>query len=544
MKAYSLLAILLSLAATSKAAIDSSLPVAPTNIFETAVSVTPETKIDTLVNGQLKKLGVAPMLCSDEVFVRRIYLDVIGTLPSADEARTFLRDERLEKRRLLIDQLLARSEFADYWAMKWCDILRVKAEFPVNLWPNAAQAYHHWIKVSLRENMPYDQFVRELLTANGSNFRVGPVNFYRAVQNKTPEGIAAAVALTFMGTRVEAWTDKDQLPGMAAFFSQLSYKPTREWKEEIVYWDPNKEVQDATNAPPVRLYTTFRLPDGKRIKKIPEDKDPRELFADWLITEKNPWFTMVLVNRQWGWLLGRGIIHEVDDIRPDNPPCNPKLLAYLQKEFVNSRYDMKELMRLILNSRTYQTSSIVPRCAQPEKIEANFGFYPLRRLDAEVLIDAINRVTETSDLYTSAIPEPFTFIPENTPAIALPDGSITSSFLELFGRSARATGQATERVNKISPTQKMHLLNSGHIQRKITTSPKIKKLLTGNAKKDTERFSEILDEIYLMTLSRYPTPEERETTRAYVKKGGAKGSDVWYDVIWALINSDEFLFRH
>jgi hypothetical protein len=543
MKAYSLLVFALSLAVTPTAAADASLPVTPTNIFETVVSVTPETKIDTLVGAQLKKLGVVPRLCSDEVFLRRAYLDVIGTLPTADEARTFLRDQRPEKRRLLIDHLLARPEFADYWAMKWCDVLRVKAEFPVNLWPNAAQAYHHWIKVSLRENKPYDQFVREMLTANGSNFRVGPVNFYRAVQNKTPEGIAAAVALTFMGTRVESWKDKDQLPGMAAFFSQLSYKPTREWKEEIVYWDPNKAFHEATNTT-LSLPQKFILPDGKRIKKIPEDKDPREFFADWLITEKNPWFTTVLVNRQWGWLLGRGIIHEIDDIRPDNPPSNPKLLAYLQKEFVNSRYDMKELMRLILNSQTYQTSSIMPRCAQHEHVEAHFGVYPLRRLDAEVLIDAINRVTETSDLYTSAIPEPFTFIPENTPAIALPDGSITSSFLELFGRSARATGQTDERVNKISPTQKMHLLNSGHIQRKITTSPKIKKLLTGNAKKDTERFSDILDEIYLMTLSRDPTPEERETTRAYVKKGGAKGSDVWYDVIWAVINSDEFLFRH
>jgi hypothetical protein len=520
----------------------SSLP-ATTNFFEISPASIPETKIDTLVNAQLVKLGVSPLLCSDEVFVRRIYLDVIGTLPRADEVRTFLRDDRPEKRRLLIDQLLARPECVDYWAMKWCDILRVKAEFPVNLWPNAAQAYHHWIKVSLRENKPYDQFVREMLTANGSNFRVGPVNFYRAVQNKTPEGIAAAVALIFMGTRVETWKGTDKLQGMASFFSQLSYKPTREWKEEIVYWDPNKAFHEATNTT-ARVEPKFIFPDGKRIKKLPDDQDPRELFADWLITEENPWFTTVCVNRQWAWLLGRGIIHEVDDLRPDNPPSNPKLLTFLQKEFIKSRYDMKELMRLILNSRTYQTSSRIPHAKHPERVEAQFGFYPLRRLDAEVLIDAINSVTETSDLYTSAIPEPFTFIPENTPAIALPDGSITSSFLELFGRSPRATGQADERVNKISPTQKMHLLNSGHIQRKITTSPKIKKLLTGNAKKDTERFSEILDEIYLMTLSRYPTPEECETTRAYVKKGGAKGSDVWYDVIWALINSDEFLFRH
>jgi hypothetical protein len=184
---------------------------------------------------------------------------VIGTLPTADEARTFLRDQRPEKRRLLIDHLLSRPEFADYWAMKWCDVLRVKAEFPVNLWPNAAQAYHHWIKVSLRENKPYDRFVREMLTASGSNFRVGPVNFYRAVQNKTPEGIAAAAALTFMGTRVESWKDKEKLQGMAAFFSQLSYKPTREWKEEIVYWEPDKSFREAM-ANGLKRSLTIKIP--------------------------------------------------------------------------------------------------------------------------------------------------------------------------------------------------------------------------------------------------------------------------------------------
>jgi Protein of unknown function (DUF1553)/Protein of unknown function (DUF1549) len=544
MKAYCGLLLILSLATTALTASEPVLQLGPTNCFEAALSVTPETKLDTLVAQQLVRLKVAPVLCSDEVFVRRVYLDVIGTLPTAEEARSFLKDPSPEKRTLLIDRLLDRPEYADYWAMKWCDILRVKAEFPVNLWPNAAQAYHHWVTVSMRDNKPYDQFVREMLTSNGSNFRVGPVNFYRAVQNKTPEGIAAAVALTFMGTRVETWKNKDQLPGMAAFFSQLSYKPTREWKEEIVFWDPNKEFQDITNSVPARTYKTFLLPDGKRIRKLPEDTDPREVFADWLITEKNPWFSTVVVNRLWAWLMGRGIIHEVDDMRPDNPPSNPKLLAYLRKELVDNHYDMKKVIRLILVSRTYQTSSRMPTCKEPAKVEANFGVYPLRRLEAEVLIDAINKVTETTDFYTSAIPEPFTFIPDNKPAIALPDGSITSSFLELFGRSARATGQADERVNKISPTQKMHLLNSGHIQRKLTTSPRIKKLLPANSKKNTERFAEILDEIYLMTLSRFPTPEEREIVHDYFKKGAVKGNDAWLDLIWALINSDEFLYRH
>lgn len=529
-------------------------PAAATNIFEAIGFPTPESKIDKLIGKQLSKLGVKPVLCSDAVFVRRVYLDVLGTLPTASEARAFIEDPDKNKRIALVDRLLERTEYADYWAMKWSDILRVKAEFPVNLWPNAAQAYHHWIKVSLRDNKPYDQFVREMLTANGSNFRVGPVNFYRAVQNKTPEGIAAAVALTFMGTRAESWKNKDYLPGMSVFFSQISYKPTREWKEEIVYWDPDKEVTDAIKATeqaaidaPQATNALVKIaifPNGKKLKKLPADQDPREIFADWLIDEDNPWFTTIIVNRIWGWVMGRGIIHETDDIRPDNPPSNPKLLDYLREEFADSHYDMKHLLRLILTSRAYQFSSIIPASDAPEKVEAQFGVYPLRRLDAEVLIDAINTVTGTTDLYTSAIPEPFTFIPENKPAIALPDGSITSAFLELFGKPARATGQDNERINKPMATQKMHLLNSGHIQGKLVSSPNIQRILKTLSIKNKDMTQEILEEFYLTILSRYPTPDELENVQAYIKTGVVKENDAWIDVVWALINNEEFLYRH
>ncbi len=553
MRPYSVL-IMLALEVFGNLAAQQPVPIpVTTNIFETADRATPMTQIDRLVEKQLSKLGVKPLLCSDQVFVRRVYLDVIGTLPTASEARDFIQDRDANKRIALVDRLLERPEFPDYWAMKWSDILRVKAEFPVNLWPNAAQAYHHWIKTSLRDNKKYDQFVREMLTANGSNFRVGPVNFYRAVQNKTPEGIAAAVALTFMGTRAESWKKRDYLQGMSVFFSQISYKPTREWKEEIVYWDPDKEFNAAvTNAiaqgaivkPDTRVPMLARFPDGTQLKKMPIDKDPREVFADWLINKDNPWFSAIGVNRLWGWIMGRGIIHETDDIRPDNPPSNPKLMDYLQKEFVNSHYDMKYMMRLILTSQTYQFSSIIPKSSAPEKVEAHFGFYPLRRLDAEVLIDAINKVTGTSDLYTSAIPEPFTFIPDNKPAIALPDGSITSAFLELFGRPARATGQDNERVNKPMPTQKMHLLNSGHIQRKLEASPTIKRILKDGILKNKEKNHEILDELYLTILSRFPTEDEFMNVQTYIKTGVVKGNDIWIDMAWALINSEEFLHRH
>ncbi len=549
---------------------------ASANIYEASEWTTPETAIDKQVFSRLAALGVRPAPCSDAVFVRRAFLDVLGVLPTGLEARGFIEDKDPNKRIALIDKLLRREEYADYWAMKWSDLLRVKAEFPVNLWPNAAQAYHRWIVESMRDNKPYDRFVREMLTSNGSNFRVGPVNFYRAIQSRTPEGIAGAVALTFMGSRAEQWPS-NMLAAVSVFFSEVSYKPSREWKEEIVFWDPNVDLTRATNAalaaaaaaavtnvpaakgasnavakatnaapavvappslPAPRGPRVAIFPDGTRVT-LPPDRDPREIFAAWLITPDNPWFTRCIVNRAWYWLMGRGIIHEPDDIRNGNPPSNPILLAHLQREFVAGGYDMRRLFRLILTSRTYQISSVLPKVKNMAAVEANFGFYPIRQLEAEVLIDAINGITRTSDLYTSPIPEPFTFIPENKPAVALPDGSITSAFLELFGRPARATGQENERVNRASPSQRMHMLNSSHIQRKFEDSPVLKAIM------ESRRSSkQITEELYLAMLSRLPTEAEVKAVESYGKKGVTRGREAWIDLVWALINTDEFRYRH
>lgn len=517
-------------------------------IFESSGAVTPQGQIDKLVLARLSPLGIQPALCSDAVFVRRVYLDVIGTLPTAKEAREFIEDpDTKNKRRLLIDRLLERDEFADSCALKWGDILRIKAEFPVNLWPNAAQAYYRYVRASIAANKPYDKFARELLTSSGSNFRVGSVNFYRAIQNRNPEGIATAVALTFMGVRADKWPT-NQLAGMASFFAQIGYKPTREWKEEVVFWDPLNSSAQVTNTAPAdsTLLPTScapemaTFPNGKQIK-LPPDRDPREVFVGWLITPKNPWFTRNIANRLWSWLLGRGIIHEPDDIRDDNPPSNPALLAYLEKELIAGHYDLKRLYRLILNSKTYQFSS-VPQ-SNAAQAEANFGSYALRRLDAEVLIDAINKITGSSDLYTSAIPEPFTYIPADQPAIALADGSITSPFLALFGRSARATGMENERNNKVMPAQCLHLLNSSHIQRKLEQSTKLKAILDPSRKQP-----EIVEELYLTILSRFPTADEIKALGEYGKPGKSgvrvKTREDWIDITWALINSTEFLYRH
>ena len=553
-----------------------SLPDTAPNAFETPNSPVPASRLDKLVFAELARLKVHPVLCSDAVFVRRAYLDVLGALPTAKEAREFIEDpDTKNKRRLLIDRLLERPEFADYWAMRWGDILRIKAEFPVNLWPNAAQAYHRWVRASIAENKPYDQFARELLTSSGSNFRVGPVNFFRAVQNRTPEGIATAVALVFMGTRVGSWP-ADKLTGMSAFYSQIGYKPTSEWKEEDVFWDPLSASKTSGNSvpgrdaivpkpppppaagaapppppapepPPAKPPTEAVFPDGKKVK-LSGDRDPRELFANWLITPKNPWFSKAIANRGWFWLMGRGIIHEPDDIRPDNPPANPAVLAYLEKELIRSHYDLKAYYRLILNSQTYQLSSI-PR-TNAAKDTASFALYHLRRMDAEVLIDAINKITGTTDLYTSPIPEPFTYIPEDKPAVALPDGSITSPFLALFGRPARATGMENERDHKPLAAQSLYLLNSSNIFRKIDQGPTLKALFTSGRKTN-----EIVDELYLSILSRHPTPEEAKNAVEYTsfkapvrpgvnRAAAPKRREDWVDVAWSLINSTEFRYRH
>ena len=491
----------------------------------------PAGRIDELVFTQLRQLGIPPAPpCSDAVFVRRAYLDVIGTLPSPSEASSFLQGRSPAKRRVLIERLLERDEFADYWAMKWSDLLRIKAEFPINLWPHAAQGYHRWIRDALRRNLAYDRFARDLLTASGSNFRVPPVNFYRAMQNKEPEGIAQTVALTFMGERAEKWPH-DRLTGMAGFFSKVGYKYTSEWKEEIVFFDPGK-----TNGGGAHVDGPAIFPDGT-VAPPSAGQDPREVFADWLVSAKNPWFARNIVNRIWSWLLGRGIIHEPDDIRPDNPPANPELLAFLEQELVSSHYDLKHIYRLILTSQTYQLSAAATN--DTPEAQAQFAYYPLRRLEAEVLIDALNKVTGTTEQYTSAIPEPFTYVPENQRSIALPDGSISSPFLELFGRPPRDTGLESERNNRPTAAQELHLLNSSHLQRKLADSPRLRNLLESRASP-----REKANGLYLLILSRFPTEPEWNTVAAYSRSTQPRQEEALLDVAWALINSAEFLYRH
>ncbi len=500
--------------------------------FESISSPPPRGQLDRLVFDRLDELGIERAnLCSDAVFVRRAYLDTIGTLPTAEEARRFILKRERTKRRDLIDDLLDRDEFADYWAMKWSDVLRVKSEFPINLWPNAVQAYHRWIRTSIERNMPYDQFARELLTSNGSNFRVPQVNFYRAMESGEAESIAETVALVFLGQRTSGWPE-EKLEGMACFFAHLNAKSTSEWKEEIVFFDPFKTGEDGKTTLPSRAV----FPDGAEVSLV-KDQDPRTVFAEWLTGPDNPWFAKAAVNRIWYWLLGRGIIHEPDDMRPGNEPSHPELLAYLQRELIRSGYDVKHVYGLILNSSTYQLSSI-PQSEDPQA-EALFAYYPVRRLDAEVLTDALCQITGTTEEYWSPIPEPFSIIPDDQRSIALSDGSVTSSFLEMFGRPPRDTGLLSERNNRPTSSQRLHLLNSSHIRKKIELIPR-DLLGRGNRGKPTV----ILTELYLTVLSRFPTSEELETVRDYTVSGEVTQRDVPVDLAWALVNCAEFQYRH
>lgn len=516
--------LVISLATVTATAAPTATP-DPRSPFEAQAYTVPQSHLDGLILTKLAKenLSLAPP-CSDAVFVRRVFLDLIGTLPTAGEVTAFLDDATSDKRAKLIERLFQRSEFADYWSMRWCDLLRVKAEFPINLWPNPAQAYHRLLRNCVQSRLPVDRMARGLLTATGSNMRVPEANFFRAVQSRDPKALAAAASLAFMGVRQETWTPSE-MDALSACFSRVGYKATSEWKEEIVFFDQTKPA-------PAKALT---MPDGK-VLSISPDLDPRAAFADWLVSPENPWFARHFANRAWFWLFGRGIVHEPDDFRRDNPPSHPELLAYLARELSDHGFDLQHLLRLITNSRTYQQSSVSTGKPRSAGLFAN---YPMRRLDAEVLIDALCAVTATTESYSSPIPEPFTFLPEGTRAIALPDGSISSAFLELFGRPSRDSGLAAERNLNPSAAQRLHFLNSSHVRTKIEKSPLLRDALL----RDRPGANGGVTRLYLTILSRRPTPDEMRIFRDTIATA-ANRRDAVVDLTWSLLNTTEFLCRH
>jgi len=498
--------------------------------------------IDELVLARLKSLGILPSdLCTDAQFLRRVHLDVIGLPPTPAEARTFLASKDPKKRTKLIDALLQRDEYADFQALKWGDLLRIKSEFPSNLWPNGVQAYHRWVRNSIATNKPYDKFATELLTSSGSNFRHPASNYYRALRKRDAQGYAESTALVFMGARIscarchghptEAWT-LDDSQGMAAFFPQVRIKKTLEWKEEIVYRSPTTRLY----APTSRQRIAPRFLGGAEVK-LPDGADPRVAFAKWLTAPENPWFAKSISNRMWFWLFDRGIIHEVDDLRPTNPPTNPALLAYLESELVKSKYDLKHMYRLMLNSRTYQLSSM------PNASNVNdgvyFSHYPVKRLGAEQFLDTINAVTETYESYLSRVPEPYTRLPKGTRAVQVMDGSIDSPFLKLFGRPPRDTAYESDRCRETSMRQALYMINSSEMESRVSRSPRITRLLKAKATNEA-----VVEEIFLAALARFPNAKEKAASVKYLVDNKKNRTQALRDLMWALLNTKEFMFNH
>jgi hypothetical protein len=447
--------------------------------------------------------------CRDEVFLRRAYLTITGAIPSAQESAKFLDDKRPNKRELLINRLLNSELGLKYTQMRWGDILRIKSEFPSNLWPNGVQAYNRWIYEKLMQNVPYDKMVRELLLSSGSNFRDPAANFYRGFQKRSPKNFYANINLLFLGNR--NCTDNGYM-----CFSQVKFKSTKEWKEEIIYVDYRRELP----------WQQIRLADGT-ILKPRHDTDWREEYVNLLTSPKNRRFAEVMVNRMWFWVFGKGIVHEPDDWREDNLPSDPALLKELTDYFIAKKYDMRALMKRILMTKQFNAKMA------PE------GSYVPQRLPAEVIIDALSTVTGAWSTYSSRVPEPFTFYPPRTRATHLGDATVSSSELELFGKVSRDVSLESQRNNSITSRQLLYLMNSSVLERRIRKSGALQKIYLENPE-----LKQLADAITLRVLSRRATESEVALYQSYMEKNNLPLMEVAIDMVWMQINSNEFLYNH
>jgi hypothetical protein len=495
----------------------------------------PANFIDTHVFAKLKLLRIAPSdLADDATFVRRVFLDTIGLLPTPDEVRAFLADKRPDKRARLIDALLERPEYVDYWALKWADRLGCNQRF---VGFKGAYSYHRWIRDQIAANVPFDQFVRAIVTAKGSNFTNPPASFYRRLRN--PDEAAESVSQLFLGVRLqcarchnhvaERWTQDDYY-GFAAFFSQVRFKNGPQYvaqynKEETVYLRPGLEVVQprtgAVMAPKALLAPAAKIAPGQ---------DRREALADWLVAPDNPFFARAAVNRLWYHLMCRGIVDPVDDLRESNPPASAELLDALAADFVAHGFDTRRTIRTILNSRTYQLSS------KPSGSNADddryFSHALVRLVPAEALLDALSQA--------SGVPESLFHLPRGTRAVQIPDGEFTHPFLRTFGQPPRSVACECERGTDSTLEQALQVLGGRTIHAKLTAPDnRIGLLLKSGA---TDRA--IVDELFLATLGRYPDPPERALAESRVAARRDDRRRGFEDLLWSLFNHPEFLFQH
>jgi hypothetical protein len=514
---------------------DAIIPL-PGNVPADRYNTLPRTNfIDGLVWEKLRKLGLTPSApVDDATYLRRASIDVIGRLPTPEEVRAFLADSSPDKRARLVDRLLDRPEYADHWANKWVDLLRPN---PYRVGLKAVLNLDGWVRDAFRRNLPYDRFVREIVTARGSTFEQGPATIFR--DRREPEEIAPLVSQLFLGIRLEcakchhhpfeSWS-QEQFYEFAAYFGRVGRKgtglsPPISGGEEIVFAAKSGAVKHPLTGkvlPPKPLFGSAPIGDDP-------ESDPREALARWMTSTENPYFARVIVNRIWADLMGRGIVDPVDDLRATNPPSNGPLLDALADDFRRHGYDLKHLIRTILASSVYSLRS------EPDERNVadtrNFSRHYRQRLRAEVLMDAIADVTE--------VPDRFDASPERSRAVTIWTHRVPSLFLDTFGRPDPNQDPPCERTGDSAVVQALHLMNAPDLHAKLTSDDgRVARLAKGDKPPRA-----VVEELYLLTFGRFPTAEERTLGESLFADPGASRRGAIEDLLWALMNSAEFVFK-
>lgn len=498
-------------------------------------------KIDQHLVAQWKKLGILPSRpVDDATFIRRVTLDICGTLPTVDEVRQYLADSRADKRERLIDRLLERPEYASFFALKWADILQNRGSgYGTRNQRAGTILFSAWIRDSIAANKPYDRFVTELLTATGRQAQNPPAIWYRSVRS-TPDYVES-VAQAFLGVRVqcaqchhhpaERWSQDDYY-SFAAIFSRVGRKggfadaevPTN----EVIYLKDEGEVHNPRSGKLMQP-----RPLGGPDFEVSRFDDPRRNLATWMTSPENPFFARTMVNRMWGHFFGRGIIHPIDDARSTNPPTNPVLLNELAYDFAANGYDVKQLIREIANSYAYRLSAN-PNETNAEDSQCFARYYP-KRLSAEVLLDGISQVLDVPTVFPGG---PGVF-PEGMRAVNLPDENVRFNFLDVFGRPARTSACECERTVDPALSQALELVNSKEIQRKLTDKNGYIEQLASNQKTHSDN----VREIFVRTLSRHPRTSEVETAVKYLNSEKNR-HEAYRSLVWALLATNEFMMNH
>ena len=483
-------------------------------------------QIDQFVNAKLARLRLTPSgTCTDEEFIRRVYIDLIGLMPTADDYRRFMQSSESDKRAKLIDELLERDEFVDLWTMKWGEMLKIRTANQVSY--KALLGFHNWLRDRIANNTRWNEIARDVLSASGGTFDNPPANYYQIEAN--PQLIAENVAQVFMGTRIQCakchnhpfdrWT-MDDYYGFADFFSQIGFKQSRDPREFVVYNRGQGEVAH---------FVASRQVDPKFLggdQPEIETQDRRSVLGEWIASDDNPYFARHMANVVWAHHFGRGIVEPVDDVRISNPPSNPELLEELGRRFAEYEYDIKRLIRDICNSLAYQRSK--QSNATNAGDEANYARAAVRRVRAEVLLDSISQITNTIDRFPR--------LPAGARSVQIADGAVSTYFLSTFGRAPRETVCSCEVDVEPTLSQAFHLLNGDTTNDKIREGGVIRKYLD-----DGKSPTEIIDELYIACFSRHAT--EAEMKRLLGTIGDDPQSSL-EDIFWAVLNSKEFVFNH